>query len=100
MLEAELRRQLWLSDGGVLEFLGRATLLLIPPLAVPLLLLLMFVTVEEQEGRREDRPAAAGAGNTEVLEEVLGIELLDCWPPLRGVCERGPSMAEVRGDGP
>lgn len=79
MLEAELRRLLWLSDGGVLEFLGRATLLLMPPPAVPLLLLLMFVIVDEQEGSRDDRPAAVGGGNTGLLDEVLGIEeLLAC----------------------
>lgn len=63
-----------------MEFLGRAELLLIPPPPVTLLLLLrlLFVTDDEQEGSREDNPVPLGGGNTELLEDALGIEALDC----------------------
>lgn len=63
-----------------MEFLGRAELLLMPPPPVTLLLVLMllFVTEDEQEGSRDDNPVPLCGGNTELLEDVFGIEALDC----------------------
>lgn len=63
-----------------MEFLGRAELLLMPPLPITLLLVLMllFVTEDEQEGSRDDNPEPVGGGNTELFDDVLGIEELDC----------------------
>lgn len=63
-----------------MEFLGRAELLLMPPPPVTLLLvlILLFVTEDEQEGSRDDNPVPLGEGNTELFEDVLGIEGLDC----------------------
>lgn len=88
-LEAELRRLLWLREGGVVEFLERGELLLIPPPTV-MLLVLMFVAEDEQAGSRDESPPL-GAVKTELLDDVLGIEELDCWEPLCAVWERGPS---------
>jgi len=71
---------LWLREGGVVEFLGRAELLLMPPPPVMLLLvlLLLFVIVDEQEGCRDDNPVTLGGEKTELFEEVFGTEELDC----------------------
>lgn len=64
-----------------MEFLGRVELLLMPPPPVTLLLvvMLLFGTDEEHEGIRDDKPVTLGWENTELFEDVLETEELDCW---------------------
>lgn len=64
----------------MVEFLGRAELLLMPPppVTLQLVLMLLFVAEDEQDGSRDDNPVPLGGGNTELFEDVLGIEELDC----------------------
>lgn len=88
-------------------FLGRAELLLLippPPAVILLLLLMLFEAEDAQDGSRDERELPLVGGKTKLLDEVLGTEelseLRDGWLPLCGVCERGPSIAEVREAGP
>lgn len=62
----------------MVEFLGRAELLLIPPVTLQLVLMLLFVAEDEQDGSRDDNPLPLGGGNTELFEDVFGIDELDC----------------------
>lgn len=66
-----------MREGGVVEFLGRVELLLMPPPTVMLLVLILFVAEDEQGGSRDDNPPL-GVVKTELFEDVLGIEELDC----------------------
>lgn len=67
-----------MREGGVVEFLERGELLLIPPPTVMLLvLMLLFVAEDEQAGSRDESPPL-GVVKTELLDDALGIEELDC----------------------
>lgn len=75
-----LRRLLWPSERGLLEFLGRAVLLLLmpPPAVDPAPLLLLCVIEAMQEGSRDDSTLPLDGGKEEFAEVVLGIETFDC----------------------
>lgn len=62
----------------MIEFLGRAELLLMPLPPVTLQLVLMFVAEDEQDGSRDDKALPVAGGNTQLFEDVLDIEELDC----------------------
>lgn len=69
-----------MREGGVLEFLERVELLLmpLPPVILLLVLMLLFVTEDEQGGSRDDNPVPLGGGKAELVEDVIGAEELDC----------------------
>lgn len=99
ILEDELRRLPWAKVGGLEEFLGRVTLLLMPPNAPALLLLLLLVVAPVLGGSKEDTTLLDG-GNEELVDVLLDSPALASGPPACVAWLRGPSRVDVSDVGP